>query len=123
MPLPSPSVATELSFMNIHTDGVIQCVVFSISLLSLYSMFLTIKYFQSLSSNNFTLLSDCPAAKSCPTLCIPMDCSPPGSSVHGTKGYSPWGCKESDMTEKTEHACTAPAENLVNSLHVHACVC
>ena len=23
------------------------------------------------------------AAKSCPTLCDPMDCSPPGSSVHG----------------------------------------
>ena len=22
-------------------------------------------------------------AKSCPTLCDPMDCSPPGSSVHG----------------------------------------
>ena len=21
-------------------------------------------------------------------------------------GYSPWGCKESDMTEATEHACT-----------------
>ena len=25
-----------------------------------------------------------PAAKSCPTLCNPTDCSPPGSSVHGT---------------------------------------
>ena len=23
-------------------------------------------------------------SKSCPTLCDPMDCSPPGSSVHGT---------------------------------------
>ena len=23
--------------------------------------------------------------------------------------YSPWGCKESDMTEATEHACTYPA--------------
>ena len=23
-------------------------------------------------------------AQSCPTLCNPMDCSPPGSSVHGT---------------------------------------
>ena len=27
--------------------------------------------------------SCCLAAKSCPTLCDPMDCSPPGSSVHG----------------------------------------
>ena len=25
----------------------------------------------------------CSVAKSCPTLCDPMDCSPPGSSVHG----------------------------------------
>ena len=25
----------------------------------------------------------CPHAQSCPTLCDPMDCSPPGSSVHG----------------------------------------
>ena len=31
----------------------------------------------------------------CPTLCDPVDCSPPGSSVHG---YSPWGCKESNTT-------------------------
>ena len=26
----------------------------------------------------------CSIAKSCPALCDPMDCSPPGSSVHGT---------------------------------------
>ena len=25
----------------------------------------------------------CSVAWSCPTLCDPMDCSPPGSSVHG----------------------------------------
>ena len=25
----------------------------------------------------------CSGAQSCPTLCDPMDCSPPGSSVHG----------------------------------------
>ena len=25
----------------------------------------------------------CPVTKSCPPLCDPMDCSPPGSSVHG----------------------------------------
>ena len=32
----------------------------------------------------------------------------PGES-HGQKslvGYSPWGLKESDMTDATEHACT-----------------
>ena len=27
--------------------------------------------------------SVCSAAQSCPTLCDPMDCSPPGSSAHG----------------------------------------
>ena len=28
--------------------------------------------------------SESKVAQSCPTLCDPMDCSPPGSSVHGT---------------------------------------
>ena len=28
-------------------------------------------------------ISVCLVAQSCPTLCDPMDCSPPGSSVHG----------------------------------------
>ena len=27
-------------------------------------------------------------AQSCPTLCDPMDCSPPGSSVHGSPGMN-----------------------------------
>ena len=42
----------------------------------------------------------------CPTLCDPMDCSLPGSSIHGIfhgwrslVGYNPWGHKESDTTE------------------------
>ena len=36
----------------------------------------------------------CLAAQSCPTLCDPMDCSPPGSSVHGdSPGKNPGvGC-------------------------------
>ena len=29
------------------------------------------------------LMHACSVSKSCPTLCNPMDCSPPGSSVHG----------------------------------------
>ena len=28
--------------------------------------------------------------KSCPTLCNPMDCSPPGSSVHGVCQAKHW---------------------------------
>ena len=34
-----------------------------------------------LSANVFSAL--CSATQSCPTLCYPMGCSPPGSSVHG----------------------------------------
>ena len=72
------------------------------------------------------LLTEEPAAaaaaakslQSCPTLCDPIDGSPPGSSVHGIlqartlewgalafsgqrslAGYDPKGCKESDATE------------------------
>ena len=29
------------------------------------------------------IISESEAAQSCPTLCDPMDCSPPGSSIHG----------------------------------------
>ena len=29
-----------------------------------------------------TVLAVCPHTQSCPTLCNPMECSPPGSSVH-----------------------------------------
>ena len=29
-------------------------------------------------------------AQSCPTLCDPMDCSPPGSSVHGFSRQGYW---------------------------------
>ena len=31
----------------------------------------------------YTYVSVCVCAQLCPTLCNPMDCSPPGSSVHG----------------------------------------
>ena len=33
-------------------------------------------------SLSFTLISESEVTQSCPTLCDPMDCSPPGSSVH-----------------------------------------
>ena len=32
---------------------------------------------------HISLLRVCSVAQSCPTLCSPMNCSPPGSSVHG----------------------------------------
>ena len=39
--------------------------------------------FPHIYSNNYHYLMVCLVAQSCPTLCDPMDCSPPGSSVHG----------------------------------------
>ena len=38
---------------------------------------------RSLSSFTLMLCMLCEVAQSCPTLCDPVDCSPPGSSVHG----------------------------------------
>ena len=32
----------------------------------------------------------CLVTQSCPTLCDPMDCSPPGSSVYGTLSQEYW---------------------------------
>ena len=48
--------------------------------------------------------SESEVAQSCPTLCDPMDCRLPGSSVRGFSRQEywsgvPWGCKESDSTE------------------------
>ena len=31
----------------------------------------------------YFLYCECPVTQSCPTVCNPMDCSPPGFSVHG----------------------------------------
>ena len=42
----------------------------------------------------------------------------PGES-HGRRslvGYSPWGCKESDTTEVTEHACLQPCQEVAKAL-------
>ena len=40
-------------------------------------------YLQLVDSRMFNYVLSCSVAKSCPTLCHPMDCSPPGSAVHG----------------------------------------
>ena len=39
----------------------------------------------SISSKGFlpTIVKESEVTQSCPTLCDPVDCSPPGSSVHG----------------------------------------
>ena len=36
------------------------------------------------------MLAACSVAQSCPTLCSPMDCSLPGSSVHGISQQEYW---------------------------------
>ena len=36
-----------------------------------------------LTSSSYPYLLCCSASQLCPTLCNPIDCSPPGSSVHG----------------------------------------
>ena len=46
---------------------------------SLYQKFVSVTFFET-----FHIISVCMlVAQSCPTLCDPMDCSPPASSVHG----------------------------------------
>ena len=61
--------------------------------------------------------SESEVAQSCPTLSDSMDCSPPGSSIHGifqarvlewgaiafSRGHSLQGYKELDMTDATLH--------------------
>ena len=46
--------------------------------------------------------SESEVAQSCPTLLDPMDCSLPGSSIHGIfqARVLEWGAKESDTTEQ-----------------------
>ena len=49
-----------------------------------------ILWFPITMSNNMTSVCVCAVARSCPTLCDPMDCSPPGSSVHGIFRQECW---------------------------------
>ena len=53
-------------------------------------------------------------ARSCPTLCTPMDCSPPGSSVHGILqtrllewAAIPFSRGSSRPRDETQVSCTA----------------
>ena len=66
-------------------------------------------------------------AQSCPTLSDPMDCSLPGSSIHGIfqarvlewgaiafSLYRLWGCKESDITKRL-----SPHTHIHTHTHTH----
>ena len=56
-----------------------------------------------------------PAAQSCPTFCDPVDCSPPGFSVHGIlqAGILEWvamsSSKGSSQHKDRTHVCMSPA--------------
>ena len=72
-----PSNVKAIAFHRLHL-GSHQCVrssLYNISLMAFHSASL-IKLYNC-------LLFSCLVAKSFPTLCHPMDCRPPGSSVHG----------------------------------------
>ena len=56
----------------------------------------------------------CLFAQSCPTLCDPMDCSPPGSSVHGILQASilewvamPYSQGSSRLVDRIQVSCIA----------------
>ena len=68
---PGKSVMETLKIYSVNNTLNIQCshIVTGLRSLSL--------------SLSLSLSSLSPAAQLCPTLCHPMDCSPPGSSVHG----------------------------------------
>ena len=58
----------------------------------------------------------CSVTQSCPTLCDPMDCSPPGSSVHGIVPARilewvamPFSRASSQPRDRTQVSCTAGA--------------
>ena len=44
---------------------------------------LKVTYTLVVKTDNNEVKKEMLVAQSCPTLCDPMDCSPPGSSVHG----------------------------------------
>ena len=75
-------------------------------------------------------------AQLCLTLSNPMDCSLPGSSIHGIfqarvlewgaiafSGYSLVGCKELDTIEHTcTYLCTSLYATAYTFIHIHTCV-
>ena len=62
----------------------------------------------TLSSLKLSPMYECSVTKSCPTLCNPMDCSPPGSSIHRVSqsripewvaiSFSTGSCQSRDQT-------------------------
>ena len=65
-------LATFISQLELALEAIL-CHSNFISFLSIFASLLFLQF----------TFSVCLVAQSCPTLCDPMDCSPPGSSVHG----------------------------------------
>ena len=61
--------------------------------------------------------SESEVAQSCPTLCDPMDCSPPGSSAHGifqARGLE-WGAIAFSKKIKKERNLGIPLQKIIKS--------
>ena len=54
-----------------------------VNIVSFYFNWLAVGYLKGFGIVNKAKVKESEVAQSCPTLCDPMDCSPPGSSVHG----------------------------------------
>ena len=63
------------------------CLLFCVFFLLLLSF--TAKHF-ALYGHTFISITVLSHPQACPTLCDPMDCSPPGSSVHGISRQEDW---------------------------------
>ena len=81
----SPPLFSSLSFASCCVMG--NCLLYSAKIeLSAYSNYWITFYIPSFKIFQYTLL----VAQMCPTLCDPRDCSPTGSSVHGTLQARLW---------------------------------
>ena len=73
--------------VELKVNEIEQCVVFCIWLLwfciTFWSFINIVIYNRSSLYFTSSITSVCLVTQSCPTLCDPMDCSPPGSSVQG----------------------------------------
>ena len=64
--------------------------------------------------------SESEVAQSCPTLCDPMDCSPPGSSARGLRASISWTIRQSGFSSSSGHFQSLTL--LTNALEASMCI-
>ena len=80
----SPSLSFLRNTANSHWLPILQCICFHATLSIRPTLYFPSPYIHSLFSMSMPRLKlKVLVTPSCPILCNPMDCSPPGSSVHG----------------------------------------